>query len=68
MSEPGKIIKGLVDAGLTEQRIVELLRKKGVDVNQSTINRLKTGRHSQPRYELGAALVELRDRIKSAGA
>ena len=50
---------GLIDRGETEQSIADKVTAKGVRVTQGTINRIRNGVIREPRYSLGAALIEL---------
>lgn len=49
------VIESLIQSGMTESEI-----GAAVGASQATINRIKTGKQN-PLYELGAALIALRD-------
>jgi hypothetical protein len=51
--KPADAIQALLDAGLTESAIGDL-----VGASQSTVNRVRHGR-VRPNYELGTALIAL---------
>jgi len=61
MSDLAAIISELVANGYTEQGIADALRSSGVDVTQSTINRIKR-KALNPRFDIGIALVHLKER------
>lgn len=52
-----ELIAGLIAAGWTQQRIAA-----ACGVGQSTISDLAAGRAKEPRYRLGAALMQLQHR------
>jgi len=57
-----KIIQDIVDSGMSEKDIAEIAH-----TTQPTINRIKSGFVSEPRYEVGAILVKLHsERFKKA--
>ena len=58
-----KLISDLLRCGLTEQEIVNRLLAKGIETTQPTINRIKSGEIGDPRYELGKALIDLRNSV-----
>ncbi len=63
MDSPAQILRALTALGLTEKAIAERLARQDVAVSQATINRIKLGRIQRPSYEVGAALVRLRDEL-----
>lgn len=56
------VIMQINKAGLSGAQIAER-----IGVAHSTINGLKNGHWDEPRYSLGAKLIDLRDRLKQAG-
>ncbi|KKK65985.1 hypothetical protein LCGC14_2968630 [marine sediment metagenome] len=54
-----EITEGLIGRGETEQSIADKVTAKGVKVTQGTINRIRNGVIREPRYSLGAVLIEL---------
>jgi hypothetical protein len=63
MAKPADIILALLESGLTEQAIADRICEGGVYVAQSTIHRIKTGEIEQPKFDLGMALLKLREQI-----
>jgi len=49
---------------LSQPDIVRLLSDKGVKTTQETISRIGTGKHKNPKYVLGQAIVDLAKRMK----
>lgn len=68
MDKPSEIIAALIESGLTEQAIADRVTKDGVYVAQSTINRIKTGEIEQPKFDLGMALLRLRDQMRRSSS
>lgn len=60
---PQHAVKTLVQAGFSEQRIVNELSKEGVVSSQPTINRVKNGTHRRVDFALGSALIALAGRV-----
>ena len=56
-----KMIEDLIEEGLTEQQIGQR-----VGASQPTINRIKRT-NQNPKYELGAAIVELHQKVIKEG-
>ena len=54
-----RLVQELVDAGLSGQEISNEIKNLGVECTQATINRIKLGGISEPRYELGDALLKI---------
>ena len=54
-----EVTEGLSSRGETEQSIADKVTAKGVKVTQGTINRIRNGVIREPRYSLGAVLIEL---------
>lgn len=67
MDKPADVITSLIESGLTEQAIADRLGSLGIQVAQSTIHRIKTGEIDQPKFDVGVALLKLRDQIKNSG-
>lgn len=61
MDKPAQILKELTSLGLSEQAIADRLKRRGVQVTQPTLNRIKRGEIKRPSYDVGAALLVLRD-------
>jgi hypothetical protein len=62
MEEPKTVIEQLLtQADMTEAEISSALKEMGVDVTQATINRIKNGVHRNTRFDIGYALLQLRD-------
>lgn len=68
MDSPSDILRALSGLGFTEKEIAERLRARGVQVTQPTINRIKTGAIRRPSFEIGSALVRLRDELRTKAA
>lgn len=67
MANPQAVIQELTQAGYSEARIAELLKSEDIDIAQSTINRIKSGKQSA-RFDVGAGLIRLRDRLLNGSA
>lgn len=63
-----KLIEDLLAKGLNEQEIASRITVKGVRTTQPTINRIKSGVMKSPRYDLGAALIDLHNDVMGARA
>lgn len=64
MDKPADVIAGLIKLGMTEQAIADHLASVGIQVAQSTIHRIKTGQIEQPKFDVGVALLRLRDELQ----
>lgn len=58
-----KLVKELVESGLTETAIVARLKEAGISTTQPTINRLKLGVTANARYDVGSAITALHARV-----
>lgn len=58
-----KMIKELIESGLTETAIVERLENDGITTTQQTINRLKKGVTANARFDIGTAITALHARV-----
>jgi hypothetical protein len=58
-----KLIEDLLAKGLKEKEIASRITVKGVRTTQPTINRIKSGAMPSPRYDLGAALIDLHNEV-----
>jgi arginine repressor len=66
--EPKTLIEQLVSqADMTEAEISSALKEMGVDVTQATLNRIKNGVHRHTKFEIGYALLQLRDQRLHVG-
>lgn len=68
MDKPSEVILALIKSGLTEQAIADEVRKDGIYVAQSTINRIKLGEIEQPKFDLGMAILRLWEKTKNGAA
>lgn len=51
------VICNLIESGLTEQQIAEQVK-----TSQPTINRIKSGKITSPRFDVGSGLVALHEK------
>ena len=53
------LIEELLAMGWSEGRIAKRITEMGCSISQASIHRLKVGNIKEPRYEFGAALIEM---------
>ncbi len=56
---PRHVVNELQRSGLTQGQIVARLKGMGVLTTQATISRIGSGEITNPRFELGGALIEI---------
>lgn len=57
-------VKDLLSRGYTETRIAsEIGVVTGIEVSQSSINRIKSGAISDPAYSVGAAILDIHRKV-----
>lgn len=67
MDDPKAIIVHLLGSGMSEAEIIVALREDGVEVTKATINRIKNGVIRRTGFDIGMALVRLRERRRASG-
>lgn len=58
-----KLIDEILETGATEASLAAALTERGAEISQASINRLKSGAISEPKYSVGEALRTLHAEI-----
>lgn len=63
---PKDAVARLIDSGMSQAEIARRLTEAGISTTQPTIQRIGSGEIEHPRFELGAALIELCNKLPRA--